>query len=713
MEARKEMHPPQQRQESDLNQSQDVDKDVKVSADKKQKEDREDDTKTEEETTLDLSEDGGPASRPAAPEGGLQVKPEEFVEMKVLDSVKEDQDDSLASKQLLKEDADTKTEDKSAEETNDTEESDKADKQDSKSMEEVKDKDRDCASKNDLKELDSDVTEQAFEILDSIDDQNEPDEGLKPKLTDGEEDEAYQVIDSVEDQPTISESETEKRQQRSRRRDATAKKDDRPSRRSDVTNKAPNSAEKQTEAVAAPQEKTVFEIVDSVEEEAPVRRRSTRGKKESTKPEEVTYKVLDSVETPNEEPAIATRSTRGRRGRTSEELKTEDTPTKRRQTSARESGSREKTPKNEEKETKAATFQILDSVECVQEDPPATRGKGKRGRPKKQTKTAEKDDKNEEEATYQILDSVEDELADDQPGVEKTGTEKKEMVSENSDEQKNVPLAEEAEEETVFQVLDCLEDEQVQEEQAPAEEKMEAEEEKQTVLEASEQSLPKQNEENVDSSPVEASGNSEQTSFPPIRPQSVTVTLEGEESPETQSPLVNLEKVSDEEEDYPDDTAEEEELRKRQAAAKQKQLSKAQRERRSRSREERGKVEVDSQELVTLDEVGADEAEDETPPPTLVTVDEVVEEEQEEQSGVKSCAVGHEDQSVDELNQEVKIQIQSLRVLIFGNSESGFLKSLMSFFQTLVTLDEAEFDEAEKKTRSAKRKHDDDTGERV
>ncbi|XP_074518571.1 uncharacterized protein LOC141784590 isoform X2 [Halichoeres trimaculatus] len=723
MEARREMHPPQQRQGSGLNQTQAVEMDVKVGTSKKQKKEEEDDKKTEEDTTLDLSEDqkedGGPG-----PGAGLEVNPEKFVEMEVVDSVRGDQEGSLSLKQLSEDDADPKTgksEDKSAEgETNSAEELEGKVKK--PKGREVKDTEtgqdqllQEGGSKDDLKDPDSDITEQAFEILDSIDDQNETDDGFKPKPT---EDNTYEVIDSVEDQPTASELENEKRL-RSRRRDAMAKRDDRPSRRSDPTSKAPQSDEKQnqTEATTPAQEKLVFESVDSVEEDAAARersgrRRSTRGKKESGKPEEVTFKVLDSVETVNE-PTMTTRSTRGRQGRTSEDVKKEGTPTRRRQTPARESRSKEKRPAPLPSKTdaEAATFEILDSVECVQEDPPATRGKGRRGRPKKQTQTTKTANTkvegvaDEEEATYQILDSVEDEFTDSQPLLGQTESGMRGNVSKNNDEeQKSPPLAEEVEEETMFQVLDCLEDEQVLEEQATTEvsdrdrkEHTEAEEDKQPgfsmVPEASEQleeSLPQRDEGHDDSSPAvgSASGKTEQTSLSPIRSQSVTVTLKRDKSPEIQSPLVNLEKVSDEEEDYPDDTAEEEELRKRQAAAKQKQLTKMPRTRGTSEREERGetrgRVEVDSQELVTLDEVGADEAEDEMAPQALVTLDEFVEGEDQEQSGMKSSSLSQEDESGDDLNHQI-----------------------------LVTLDEAGFDEDNKQTRSAKRRHDADTEESV
>lgn len=80
----------------------------------------------------------------------------------------------------------------------------------------------------------------------------------------------------------------------------------------------------------------------------------------------------------------------------------------------------------------------------------------------------------------------------------------------------------------------------------------------------------------------------------------------------------------------------------------------------------------EKEELVTLDEVGADEAGEERAPESqecdggiteaelqaLVTVDEIVEEEEKgkaEQNTLESRPAGQEDQSVDSLNPEVRI----------------------------------------------------------
>ncbi|CAG02184.1 unnamed protein product [Tetraodon nigroviridis] len=157
--------------------------------------------------------------------------------------------------------------------------------------------------------------------------------------------------------------------------------------------------------------------------------------------------------------------------------------------------------------------------------------------------------------------------------------------------------------------------------------------------------------------------------------------------------LVNLDEVSEEEENYPDDTAEEEEPRTRRAGAKKKQEAKpserprTQRSRRSNDRggdrsrriteKERGKqnehsVEEDTKELLTLDEVGADEPEEEraaesrdkdeigeTEPQSLITLDEVGDEGEDkvvENNSPRTHPLSEEDQSVDFLNPEVNVQ---------------------------------------------------------
>ncbi|XP_062239490.1 uncharacterized protein LOC133949590 isoform X2 [Platichthys flesus] len=650
---------------------------------------------------------------------------------------------------------------------------------------------------------DSDVAEQeTFKILDSIDDQMTMDQNNDSQSDqmstdisrrEEEEEDASKVVDSVSDQPTTTESESD-----NKKPDATSRRDDRSSKRSGLRTRASKGEEKVKSRAQDPEEEKVSEMVHSTEElvqeaattERTDRRRSGRGKKEdkmtlnlteaSEKPdegEEASYEILDSVEdeTVTEEPVVMTRSTRGRRGRTTQkdQTKKEDTPTRSRRTPVRES--QEKTPKMEkeafskensptkktditvrEEIDEEATYEILDSVEdeVLHEDRPPTGGKRKRGRPKKAVKSTRKnpvtlkgdkeaDDEeadDEEKVSYQILDSVEDEMVEDQPPTEES------------------PKNEE--EEPVYQIVDSVEDDQVQEElmtteeskdeTCPKEEEAAVQEDAptcRTVVETSEERITK----DLDHDPSAGLEKRESSSKANIKEEGTSTTTSQKDptTPEVEknqvSALVDLDEVSDEEEDYPDDIAEEEELRESKAAAKEKQLV-TKEERRTREREERrtrGKEErrtrerrsqsssssssgggdrrrtmergrekeeeeVDTKEMVTLDEVGADEAGEEVvlqggesdvettagEPGGLVTLDEIVEEEEEEgkgeQRGLEPRPPSKDEESLDSLNPEY-----------------------------LVTLDEAgedeeeKVDEAEKTSTSAKRKYDDDTEENV
>lgn len=168
--------------------------------------------------------------------------------------------------------------------------------------------------------------------------------------------------------------------------------------------------------------------------------------------------------------------------------------------------------------------------------------------------------------------------------------------------------------------------------------------------------------------------------------------------------LVNLDQVSDEEEDFPDDTAMEEEVRKKQAAVKDQRLSKqkameqevpttrerSNRDRRSRSSsrggesseegkrrvKERSREEVDIKELVTLDEVGGDETGEDVAAQSqeseaeellgLVTLDEIHEEDDEDDvqaRGIQTPVVEKgssslEEKPVESSHKEVKTLIQ-------------------------------------------------------
>ncbi|XP_062240543.1 zinc finger protein 638-like [Platichthys flesus] len=584
-----------------------------------------------------------------------------------------------------------------------------------------------------------------------------------------EEEDSSKVVDSVSDQPTTTESESD-----NKKPDATSRRDDRSSKRSGLRTRASKSeekvksTEKQDRVVKRseapqdstarlpqrdqdPEEEKVSEMVHSTEEliqeaaatERTDRRRSGRGKKEekmtlnlteaSEKPdeeEEASYEILDSVEdeTVTEEPVVMTRSTRGRRGRTTQkdQTKKEDTPTRSRRTPVRES--QEKTPKMEKEESskensptkkkditvreeidEEATYEILDSVkdEVLQEDRPPTGGKRKRGRPKKAVKSTRKkpvtlkgdkeaddEEADDEKVPSMILDSVEDEMVEDQPPTEESLKVK--------------------EEEPVHQIVDFLEDDQVQEELMtteeskdetfPKEEKATVQEDASTcriiVLEASEKVVAEDLESGNDPSAAEESGvdKKERSLRTDIKEEDTSTTKsQGDaatpaedknqqsssesDSIAVKSALLNLDEVRDEKDDYPEDAAEEEGLRERQAAAKEQ-------ERNTRETDGREQEVVDSTELVTLDEVGADEAGEEAVElragdlQGLVTLDEIIDADkgEVEKSTLEPRPPIKEDHAVETLDEA-------------GDDEEG------------------NTDEAEKTTRSVKRRINDDTEE--
>uniref|UniRef100_A0A8D3BZI3 Matrin-type domain-containing protein n=1 Tax=Scophthalmus maximus TaxID=52904 RepID=A0A8D3BZI3_SCOMX len=717
----------------------------------------------------------------------------------------------------------------------------------------------------DPEDLTGDVTQQETnEILDSmdnqtaIDDETPGDQISKEDIGHIEEEEdTYQVVDSVEDRRTTVVTESEV--------DATARKDDGSSKSSGLRTRQDRTVKKSETTT-----KIMCEI-DSVEDqpvqgatatERSVRRQSQRGKKEdkmtfnlteaSEKPDgdgETLYEVLDSVEdkTAIEEPTVTTRLTRERRERTSkkdipiDKIKEEDKPTRRRRTPARESAKKSDITVRESRD-EDATYEILDSVEdeeVVKDDRPATGGRGKRGRPKKAVKATKKEtvtlkkgdtekEADEEEVSFQILDSVEDEMVDDHPSTEQSVSARKKKTSKNdklveqSSSLSGSPRNEE-EEEPVYQIVDSVEDDQEEsvketsntnDETCPKEEVPAVKEDSPTcssvVVEASEELVVKDSE---DLSAAEESG-LEKKERSDVKKEDASTLSEEKKNPEstrrndTASALVNLDEVSDEEEDYPDDTAEEEELRKRQATAKEKQLAKEQErereERKTREREERQRrsrgsssqsggrkakergekeekleadtkeqerktrergqrslssssrndgrkakergedeeemvkvdtkkqkreqeekktregeqrkaeeeeeVEVNIKELVTLDEVGADEAGEEAPAQDrewdgeitaedlqgLVTLDEVVEEEEEEEGKAKQTTPeprppSKDDESVDSLNPDTLVTVDEAR----GNE------------------DEETREEAETTSRSVKRKINVDTEKSV
>ncbi|XP_076580489.1 uncharacterized protein znf638 isoform X2 [Chaetodon auriga] len=539
-----------------------------------------------------------------------------------------------------------------------------------------------------------------------------------------DEEAVYEILDSVEDDElTVPTKSTRGKRERTSKKDALieeTKKEDTPTRR------RPTPARESQEGN---REKT-----PKKEEKAPSKH-STPTKKSDivVKEEDATNEMFDSVEdkvVKNDRPTPARK-----RGRPKKEVKTT-----KKDTGTLKKGEKEASETVDDEEE--VTYQILDSVEdeTVDDQPPT--GQSESSRRENVSKNDDKQTENivsllgsteneeeEEEPMYQIVDSLEDDQ-DDLTSTEVSDRGRKDKRNETptteevSADKGGTPThgttaVEESEqmivqEESLYQIVDDLDE--VPDDPSAAEESG------------------RRNKERTSQTDTEKEDKSTTKS------QRRTVTTEEEKkqkSPEKNDPtsaLVKLDEVSEEEEDYPDDPADEEELRKRQASTKKKQFPKEQEARRTRAGEwrnqrrrsssrghregmrkakERGreneeKVEVDTSELVTLDEVGADEAREEGAQEsrdwdeeitegelqTLVTLDEFIEEEEEDgkaEGGVQETRpLSQEDESVDSLNPE-----------------------------TLVTLDEAAGDEeekpdeeqAEKTSSSAKRKHDDDTEE--
>ncbi|KAL6118352.1 uncharacterized protein ACO6RY_03167 [Pungitius sinensis] len=623
----------------------------------------------------------------------------------------------------------------------------------------------DAGNKENSQDPERDATgQEAFEVLDSVavltsaEDHSQNHETKSGQMSQEdilateEEEDSYRVIDSVEDQPMTSDSETGIKGRRStrgksKRREPTttaSKRDEkepspktRAGKRYETRTKSDLTAEVSEKDKEVPED-AELKIVDSVEEEAvrvaaapemSVRRRSLRGKKEdkttleltdaSEKAEEATYKILDSVD---DDEATA-RPTRGRRGRTTKKEapneKTEDTPTGRKQTPAREepSGTEEKAPSRRSAGVVS---------EFSEEERPATRSKGRRGRPKKGVQTTRtkrsftsKDAPDEEEATYQILDSVGGEAVDEDTGRSRDN------VLKNMDQQRKSSEAprdeEEEEEEPVYHVIDSLDDDPGQEQlstrgdETPDETPLKGGSSAEQEEEEEEEPLYRVVDDLDESSAAEGSASANVEGDLQEEPQR-DPAVDGEEEDTTRS-LVNLDEVSEEEEEYPDDAAEEEELRRRQAAAKEKQMAEEraarrsrERERRSRSgsrggggtRRERGREEeetVDPKELVTLDEVGADDAGEETAAGSkewdgeiteaelqaLVTLDEFIE--GEEEDGEKPRPPSQEEE------EEVKAKIPCGEMTALGTLDEAD--------------DEEKPDEEQAERRSAKRRRND------
>uniref|UniRef100_A0A3B3WD08 Matrin-type domain-containing protein n=1 Tax=Poecilia mexicana TaxID=48701 RepID=A0A3B3WD08_9TELE len=495
----------------------------------------------------------------------------------------------------------------------------------------------------------------------------------------------YEVVDSIEDdslqEPSTKGSCSRRRTPRGNRKD-----------------------EKTSPPVEEPKksydEEEVFTVLDSVEEESPSEKpvvtRSTRRRENTAKKAEENTKT-----------------------------KEDKTPTRRRCTPVRDSKEKQKTPKPdvcvppvESAPTKKndarhlggqeTTYEVLNAVE-EQVVEAATRA-SRRGRPKKDNKTSKKqteylkvdspgkDEEEEEEATYQILDSVEDEVADDAAPIDQSECAKTSSAFADDDITKEMirSLLNEEEGDTIYQIVDSLEEDQVQEE-TMTETAMQEERETTGDLVASTDHVlsspstvepfgqtgggketqlagkPLEDKEDLSAKGSDTEGKAdvvgedESLNLPNNHlgssEESTLTSPKSKDTEATENILVNLDQVSEDEEDYPDDAAEEEELKKRQAAAQKRENDleesrKSTREPEKTSQEDLEKVEVDAQDLVTLDEVGEDEVGEEavTEAPTwevelqdLVTLDEIVE---EEEGQLEAPPQSLESQSKDSLQPE-------------------------------------------------------------
>uniref|UniRef100_A0A667Z5F7 Matrin-type domain-containing protein n=1 Tax=Myripristis murdjan TaxID=586833 RepID=A0A667Z5F7_9TELE len=479
-----------------------------------------------------------------------------------------------------------------------------------------------------------------------------------------EEEATYEILDSVEDEtvnddPPATERSDSRKRERTTKIDAknedikTPQKEDTPTRKRHTP--ARDSAEGNREKTPKIEDKV------TKKESTPTKTSDIVIRKVSE--EEATYQILDSVEdeTVNDDSIITQRSGgRGRTGRakkTVQRTKKGSTPLKKNNNDA---------PEEAIGEEEEATYQVLDSLEDEAVDDPAPAKpseRGRRGRTKKEDKMTKNTDKQtqssdslaastknkeeEEEPVYQVVDAVEEDKVHVQDLATTEGSDRRRKERKKTEdkisEKKDTPTktsnttmgASEkivVKDEALYEVVDSVE-----EDPTPEEESGRGRKERTPKKEAKkEDKLPQKSQSNL--SPLESEK----------KDKSHKKGERTEEKQTTAMSLVNLDEVSEEEEDYPDDTAKEEELRKRQAAAKEKQLAierereerrtkekeERERERRSSSsssrsssrrgrrrvkergrekeeEEEEEKVGVDPKELVTLDEVGADEAEDE------------------------------------------------------------------------------------------------------
>ncbi|KAM9426474.1 uncharacterized protein KZ484_019561 [Pholidichthys leucotaenia] len=558
----------------------------------------------------------------------------------------------------------------------------------------------------------------------------------------------YDIVDSVEDESIQDTSSTGKS---GRRRPARGKRETR-------TTSTQQSVKLDSE------EEISDKILDSVEDEpaiedTPMKTRSSQGRRERTKEEESPTKRR---QTPVRD------SQNQNRGRT---LNSEE------KTASKESTPTKKKAVVDEREVACAAVSDCgeDKVGDVQ---PATVKNPWRGIPRKGNKAATKqaglkDDASskvaaEEETTCLIVDSVEDETVDKQPLNDESKNAEK--PTESSETTKNEDWGK-----PVCQAVDSLEDDTIQEQQknqevsgtdryerndtedkntndeAPAESKdtltcsTPAVEESEQV-EVKEESQCQKEEENMemisaDPSALEGAGREKRESTPTTdiqgddkpaaESQSNTATQEEkqqEKSPQKeltveQSSLANLDQISNE--NYPDDTAEEEELQEKQEATKEREKRRSRKRRdigrrscsdssnEGEGKERRAKerwqenVDLDNGVQVTFDEVEADKTgeenivkdEDGNKEITekelmeLITLNEIVEEEEETKA----------DGSTDEahpLDQENELtDATNLETSLTGDDMCNENE------------EKSAEEEAVKPSTSAKRKHDGDTEE--
>ncbi|XP_028329739.1 uncharacterized protein LOC114480104 isoform X2 [Gouania willdenowi] len=344
------------------------------------------------------------------------------------------------------------------------------------------------------------TVQENFEVIDSVKNPTEtehpepisqapkdvtPEAELKPI----KEEEVYQVIDSIDEQSAPNAKKKQGRRGRPTRRSARGRTSEGESEEKQDETKTKSEA---TKLDSITYKEGAYEVpctvLDSAgsetnqETQKVGRRRSTRGNKEkkitsqtASSKQEPKYQVIDSVEddVALEEAVTVTRSTRGQRGRPAKR----DIST-RRQTAAKEcKESKETSPKIEDTTVTVAeaTYKVTDSVEDegALDAPPVSEQDRKRGRPRNAKATSKLSSSKkakveiEEEPTYQIIDSVEEEVRseDQEISYDPETAEKSSTPEDDYDKQKiTKSVCEEDEEEPMYQIVDSVEDDQGQEE---------------------------------------------------------------------------------------------------------------------------------------------------------------------------------------------------------------------------------------------------------